>query len=128
MIFTNNDCIGCNKCIRSCPVLGANVSIDNIIHVNDKMCISCGACFDNCNHNARDYEDDTEQFLSDLKNGKKYAVIVAPSFIANYPNDYKKIFVKKLRILSKKEIFFYCKTFVFEFNFVFRKYMTNYVK
>lgn len=92
MIFTNNDCIGCNKCIRSCPVLGANVSIDNIIHVNDKMCISCGACFDNCNHNARDYEDDTEQFLSDLKNGKKYAVIVAPSFIANYPNDYKKIF------------------------------------
>lgn len=41
---------------------------------------------------ARDYEDDTDKFLSDLKGGSKYSVIVAPAFIANYPDDYKKIF------------------------------------
>ena len=92
MIFTNSNCIGCNKCIRSCPILIANISEDNRIDVNSEACIQCGACFDNCKHNARDYEDDTEVFLNDLRKGKKYSVLVAPAFIANYPKDYKKIF------------------------------------
>lgn len=92
MVYTNEHCIGCNKCIRSCPVLLANHSGENMINVNYDMCINCGACFDNCKHDARDYEDDTEKFLSDLKAGKKYSVIVAPAFVANYPNDYKKIY------------------------------------
>lgn len=92
MVFTNEDCIGCNKCIRSCPVLLANNSENNRIEVVEDVCISCGACFDNCEHQARDYNDDTEQFLQDLKGGKHYSVIVAPAFVANYPQDYKKIY------------------------------------
>lgn len=92
MIFTNNNCIGCNKCIRSCPALLANETTDDKIKVNPDMCVLCGACLDNCKHSARDYEDDTDKFLSDLKNGSRYSVIVAPAFIANYPNEYKKIF------------------------------------
>ena len=68
--------VGCNKCIRSCPVLMANVAEDNKIDVNEAMCIQCGACFDNCLHKARDYNDDTEKFLEDLKKGKKLSVIV----------------------------------------------------
>lgn len=92
MVFTNENCIGCNKCIRSCPAITANIAEDGRIEVDADMCISCGACFDNCEHGARDYEDDTKVFLADLQAGKKYSVIVAPAFIANYPNDYKKIF------------------------------------
>ena len=92
MVFTNEKCVGCNKCIRSCPVLTANVSSDAKIDVSEEMCIQCGACFDNCHHGARDFEDDTEKFLTDLKNGRKLSVIVAPAFIANYPNEYKKIY------------------------------------
>lgn len=92
MIFTNANCIGCNKCIRSCPSVTANIAEDGRIEVNEDMCIACGACFDHCKHNARDYYDDTEAFLAELKAGKKYSVIVAPAFIANYPKDYKKIF------------------------------------
>lgn len=92
MIFTNENCVGCNKCIRTCPVLTANVAEDEKINVNEEMCIQCGACFDNCRHGARDYEDDTKTFLSDLKAGKKFSVIVAPAFIANYPKEYKKIY------------------------------------
>lgn len=100
MIFTNENCVGCNKCIRSCPVLTANVAQNGVVKVDSKMCIECGVCFDNCKHNARDFEDDTERFLSDLKSGKNISVIVAPAFIANYPNDYKKIFgyLKKLGV------------------------------
>ena len=92
MVFTNEKCVGCNKCIRSCPVLTANVAEDGNINVNEEMCIQCGACFDNCMHEARDFDDDTAKFLSDLKNGKKLSVIVAPAFIANYPKEYKKIY------------------------------------
>lgn len=92
MIFTNDKCIGCNKCIRSCPALAANVAKGNRIEVDTAMCIACGACFDNCQHRARDYEDDTAAFLRDLKQGKRYSIIVAPAFIANYPKEYKKIF------------------------------------
>lgn len=92
MVFTNEKCVGCNKCIRSCPVLTANVAEEGKINVNEEMCIQCGACFDNCRHGARDYDDDTTSFLSDLKKGKKFSVIVAPAFIANYPKEYKKIY------------------------------------
>ena len=92
MIFTNDKCVGCNKCIRSCPTLLANVAHNERIDVNADMCIECGACFDNCRHEARDFEDDTVKFLNDLKVGKKLSVIVAPAFIANYPTTYKKIY------------------------------------
>jgi iron only hydrogenase large subunit-like protein len=101
MIYTNSNCIGCNKCIRSCPAITANVANEGRIEVNPDMCISCGTCFDHCHHNARDYDDDTESFLVDLKSGKKYSVIVAPAFIANYPKEYRKIFgyLKSLGVL-----------------------------
>ena len=92
MIFTNDKCVGCNKCIRSCPTLLANVAHNERIDVNADMCIECGVCFDNCRHEARDFEDDTVKFLNDLKVGKKLSVIVAPAFIANYPTTYKKIY------------------------------------
>lgn len=92
MVFTNEKCVGCNKCIRSCPVLTANVAEEGKININEEMCIQCGACFDNCMHEARDFDDDTAKFLSDLKSGRKFSVIVAPAFIANYPKEYKKIY------------------------------------
>ena len=31
MVFTNEKCVGCNKCIRSCPVLTANVAEDEAL-------------------------------------------------------------------------------------------------
>ena len=102
MIYTNENCIGCNKCISSCPVLLANVAHEDSIQVNKDACIKCGDCFDVCRHGARDYDDDTAFFLDDLKAGKKYSVIVATAFIANYPNDYKKIFgyLKELGVVD----------------------------
>ncbi len=92
MVFTNDKCVGCNKCIRTCPVLTANVARNGKIDVDEDMCIQCGACFDHCRHEARDYDDDTQKFLADLKAGKQLSIIVAPAFIANYPQEYKKIY------------------------------------
>lgn len=94
-VFTNDDCIGCNKCISACPVLNANriseTSEKKGIEVNDANCISCGACFDVCGHDAREYIDDTERFFEDLKKGEKISLLLAPAFLVNYPHDYEKI-------------------------------------
>ena len=104
MVFTNEKCVGCNKCIRSCPVLTANVAGDGKISVDEEVCIQCGACFDHCHHGARDFEDDTQAFLDGLRNGKEMSVIVAPAFIANYPKIYKKVY-GYLKSLGVKHIY-----------------------
>ena len=104
LIKTNDKCIGCNKCIRACSCIGANVAVEkergNIIEVDPKKCIACGACLDACEHHAREYEDDVEQFFADLAKGQKISVIIAPAFLANYPRDYEKYLgmLKKLGV------------------------------
>ena len=85
-------------------MLTANVAGEGKITVAEEMCIQCGACFDNCHHAARDYEDDTEIFLTELKAGKSLSVIVAPAFIANYPKVYKKVY-GYLKQLGVKHIY-----------------------
>ena len=94
LVRTNDNCIGCNKCIRACSSMGANIAVErgrgNIIDVDPDRCIACGACLDVCEHGAREYIDDVEQFFEDLKKGQKISVLIAPAFLANYPNDYEK--------------------------------------
>ena len=94
IIYTNGNCIGCNRCIMSCPVPGANKSVSkdgkNIIVVDPEKCIHCGNCLKECRHNAREYIDDTAEFLSDL--GKeKITLLVPPSFFLLYPDTYGRI-------------------------------------
>lgn len=95
LVFTNDKCIGCNKCISVCASTGACVSREvdgkNRIDVDGDKCVGCGACFDVCEHGAREYCDDTERFLEDLKRGEKISLLVAPAFKANYPNEYESV-------------------------------------
>jgi len=88
-------CTGCNQCIRYCPVQGANKTfMENgqaKVEVNHERCIKCGKCIEVCTHNARFFNDDTEEFFTQAKNGKKFTVIVAPAIKVNIPN-YKKLF------------------------------------
>ncbi|MCL1809249.1 MAG: 4Fe-4S binding protein [Clostridiales bacterium] len=83
-----DDCVGCNRCVRACPVDEANV----MVHANGKVavtidenkCIACGACLTACHHGARHYEDDTENFLRDLERGVKIDVLVDPEAWASF--------------------------------------------
>ncbi|MBR5163866.1 MAG: 4Fe-4S binding protein, partial [Schwartzia sp.] len=89
-IFTYEDkCTGCNKCIEVCPVDCANeVYLDTNgarkIRVDGTYCIHCGACLGVCDHGARDYTDDTEQFFQDLASGESISVIAAPAAQVNF--------------------------------------------
>lgn len=94
LVFTNENCIGCNKCISACSCEGACVSVvdefgNNRIDVDKDRCIACGACFDVCEHNAREFRDDTEKFFADLAKGEKISILLAPAFKANYPREYE---------------------------------------
>lgn len=110
LITTNDKCIGCNKCVRSCNSPGASVSsnmVDGhfVIDINHDRCVACGACLDVCDREARSFYDDTEAFFEDLKKGESISLLVAPSFAARYPDKYAKILggLKKLgakRIIS----------------------------
>ena len=96
LVFTNDKCIGCNKCIRVCSCEGANVTTEDAngntrIDVDGSRCVACGACFDVCEHNAREYHDDTERFFQDLKAGERISLLIAPAFKANYPSEYEAV-------------------------------------
>ena len=104
LVRTNDNCIGCNKCIRACSSMGANVAAEkgrgNVIEVDPDKCIACGACIDACEHGAREYVDDTDAFFNDLKKGEKISVLIAPAFLANYEKDYTRFLgmLKKLGV------------------------------
>lgn len=95
LVYTNDKCIGCNKCIRECSCMGACIATEENgqarIVVDDAKCIACGACIDACEHNAREFNDDTERFFADLKKGEKISILLAPAFKANYPREYEKV-------------------------------------
>ena len=95
LVFTNDNCVGCNKCIGACSCLGANIQVEKNgnrkIEVDGDKCIACGACFDVCKHNAREFCDDTERFFEDLARGEKISILLAPAFKANYPQEYEQV-------------------------------------
>lgn len=83
MILVDDEkCIGCNACIRTCPVAMANKTVKingkQVVRVNADACIKCGECVKHCQQGARSYEDDIDIFLSKL--GKeKVSLVVAPA-------------------------------------------------
>lgn len=101
IIRTNDNCIGCNKCIHDCPIFCANIAVEtdsgNKIFVDPDRCIACGKCMDECEHGARVFVDDTQRFLEDLKAKKQrgepsgISLLIAPSFVINYPEKYPMI-------------------------------------
>ncbi|MCL1903439.1 MAG: methyl-accepting chemotaxis protein [Oscillospiraceae bacterium] len=83
VLSDETNCTGCNRCMRACPVDGANIGYEDDgkikVRIDDQKCIVCGSCIAACKHDCRDFEDDTERFLGDLKNGVKISLFAAPA-------------------------------------------------
>ena len=71
-------CIGCNACIRACPVPNANRYNGDVVHINPDQCIKCGECVKSCRHGARYYDDDLETMMELIKTNN-VSLIVAPA-------------------------------------------------
>ncbi len=95
IVYTNDNCIGCNKCIKVCSAIGACISKEEEgkarIVVDGSKCVACGSCIDVCEHRAREFCDDTDRFFEDLKRGDKISLLLAPAFKANYPDRYESV-------------------------------------
>lgn len=90
-VYTNEKCVACNRCVSSCPVLGANVfttrnGISRMM-VAAEQCIHCGRCVSVCLHDAREYQDDLPDFLASLANGERISLLVAPSLFQAYGDE-----------------------------------------
>ena len=77
-------CTACHRCISVCPAKMCNDASGDYIKVNAELCIGCGRCISACHFGARVGIDDFDQFMSDLKSGKKMIAIVAPSSVVSF--------------------------------------------
>lgn len=96
-------CIGCNACIRTCPVPTANRYDGNVVHINPTACIQCGECIKHCLHGARDYEDDIEAFLKDIKSSR-ISLIVAPAIKTAMDGKWRHV-LQWLKNVGVKEVY-----------------------
>lgn len=83
-------CIGCNSCIRACPIATANRYDGKVVHVNTKECIRCGECVKVCKYGARDYTDELEELLSLMKS-RRVSLIVDPSIKTAFDGSWRHV-------------------------------------
>lgn len=96
IVIDESKCVGCNSCVRECPVNDANVAkLDEngqmTIIVDEDRCIKCGSCIIACSHGARDYEDDMSEFLKDLEKGAEICIIAAPAIKIAFDGNWRHV-------------------------------------
>ncbi len=96
-------CIGCNACIRVCPVANANHYDGKVVKVNTAECIECGECVKSCNHGARYYDDDLETLMELIKS-QSVSLIVAPSIKSSIDGKWRHV-LKWLKDCGVHEVY-----------------------
>ncbi len=101
MVFTVKDrCRVCFTCVRECPVKAIKI-INGQAEVISERCIGCGNCVRVCRQEAKTYLRQTAEVLELLRNKKRTAACIAPSFPAEFTeiDDYR-TFVGMVRQLG----------------------------
>ena len=86
-----NKCIGCNACVRVCPVhanitrLREGTEDEFFTTVDQTACINCGECVKACKHGARNYNDNIDDFVKAYEDNENLTIIVAPAVRTSFP-------------------------------------------
>lgn len=84
-----DQCKRCYSCVRECPAKAIRV-IDGQAQVIYDRCIACGHCVKVCSQDAKQIYTEIDITKEILLNGNVTA-IVAPSFAASFPDEYRKV-------------------------------------
>jgi iron only hydrogenase large subunit-like protein/nitrogen-specific signal transduction histidine kinase len=84
-----DQCKRCYSCVRECPAKAIRV-IDGQAQVIYDRCIACGHCVKVCSQDAKQIYNEIDITYKMLEEGNIVAII-APSFAASFPDDYKKV-------------------------------------
>ncbi len=83
-------CKRCYSCVRECPAIAIRVEGGQAVVIPDR-CISCGHCVTVCSQNAKSIKSDIEPVRDEILKSEKTFALVAPSFPASFPDDYKRL-------------------------------------
>ncbi|NUN09574.1 MAG: GHKL domain-containing protein [Ignavibacteriaceae bacterium] len=83
-------CQRCYSCIRECPAKAIKVVSGQAV-VLEERCIACGHCVKVCSQDAKNIKSDLGFVISLLSAQPDVYAIVAPSFAASFPADYRHI-------------------------------------
>lgn len=83
-------CKRCYSCVRECPAIAIRVEGGQAVVIPDR-CISCGHCVTVCSQNAKSIKSDIEPVRNEILKSEKTFALVAPSFPASFPDDYKRL-------------------------------------
>ncbi|MCR5717593.1 MAG: 4Fe-4S binding protein [Oscillospiraceae bacterium] len=106
-----NKCVGCNACIRACPVhanktfLKEGTKDKYVTNVDYSSCINCGECVKACTHGARGYVDDIDEFKKLLEAKKPIVLIVAPAIRVSFPKSKWRVLMNWLRSRGRVKIY-----------------------
>lgn len=84
-------CIGCNACIRACPIPNANINKGSYVQINSIECIQCGECIKACPHGARYYDDDIDKVMELIHSGKMVSFVVAPAIKSSMDGSWRHV-------------------------------------
>lgn len=82
-------CKRCYSCVRECPASAIKV-IDAQAQVIEERCIACGHCVKVCSQDAKQIFSEID-FTYELLAANNAVAIIAPSFAASFPDNYRKV-------------------------------------
>lgn len=77
-------CQDCARCVRECPVKAIRVR-DQTAQIVADECLACGHCVSACPVDAKRVRDDLPRVQALLTAGRRVAVSLAPSWVAEFP-------------------------------------------